>query len=102
MSLVQRKRSNPHTFLIEDQNEGKPVTPRMDVYNSKIQYDESFDKLKLRIVVRGDLLNQEFVGDTLSPSASMRTLKYFLPDTTKHKTRVHQLDFIGAFLQAKI
>ena len=30
----------------------------------------------------------------------MRTLKYFPEDTTKHKARVHQLDFIGAFLQA--
>ena len=31
----------------------------------------------------------------------MRNLKYFLADATKHKARVHQLDFIGAFLQAK-
>ena len=27
------------TFLIEDQNEGKPVTPCMDVYKVKIQSD---------------------------------------------------------------
>ena len=26
----------------------------------------------------------------------------FLADATKHKARVHQLDFIGAFLQAKV
>ena len=32
----------------------------------------------------------------------MRTLKYFLADAAKHKARVHQLDFIGAFLQAKV
>ena len=42
------------------------------------------------------------VGDTWSPTASMRTLKYFLEDTEKHKARVHQLGFIGAFLQAKV
>ena len=30
----------------------------------------------------------------------MMTLKYFLVDYVKHKARVHQLDFIGAFLQA--
>ena len=41
------------------------------------------------------------VGDTCSPTASMRTLKYFLEDAAKHKARVHKLDFIGAFLQAK-
>ena len=42
------------------------------------------------------------VGDNWSPTASMRTLKYFLSDAAKHKTTVHQLDFIGSFLQAKV
>ena len=42
------------------------------------------------------------VGDTWSPTASMRTLKYFLADAYKHKARVRQLYFIGAFLQAKV
>ena len=74
----------------------------MDVYKEKIQSDGSFDKLKLRIVVRGDLQNKEMVGDTWSPTSSMRTLKYFLADAAKHKARVHQLYFIGAFLQAKV
>ena len=74
----------------------------MDVYKAKIQSDGSLDKSKLRILVRGDLQNKEMVGDTWSQTASMRTLKYFLADATKHKARVHQLDFIGAFLQAKV
>ena len=42
------------------------------------------------------------VGDTWSPTASMRTLKYFLADAAKNKSRVHQLDFIGALLQANV
>ena len=74
----------------------------MDVYKYKIKSDESLDKLKLIIVVRGYLQNKELVGDTWSPTASMRTLKYFLADAAKHKARVHQLYFIGAFLQAKV
>ena len=74
----------------------------MDVYKAKIQSDGSLDKLKLRVVVRGDLQNNEMVGDTLSPKSSMRTLEYFLADAAKHKARVHQLDFIGAFLLAKV
>ena len=37
-----------------------------------------------------------------SPTASMRTLKYLFQDAAKHKARVHQLYFIGAFLQAKV
>ena len=59
---------NNQNFLIEDKKEGEPVTPCMDVYKSKIQSDESLDKLKLRIVVRGDLQNKEMVGDTWSPT----------------------------------
>ena len=73
-----------------------------DVYKANIQYDGSLDKLKLRIVIRGDFHNKEMVGDTWSPTASMRDLDHFLADAAKHKARVHQLDFIGAFLQAKV
>ena len=32
----------------------------------------------------------------------MRNLKYSLGEAAKHKARVHQLDFIGEFLQAKV
>ena len=80
---------NNKNFLIEDQNEGEPITPCMYVYKTKIHSDGSLDKLKLRIVVRVDLYNKELVGDTWSPTASMRTLKYFLADSAKHKARVH-------------
>ena len=34
----------------------------MDFYKEKIQSDGSLDKLKLRIVVRGDFQNKEMVG----------------------------------------
>ena len=44
--------------MIEDQNEGEPVTPCMDVYQAKIQSDGSLDKLKLGIMIRGDLQNK--------------------------------------------
>ena len=92
---------NNQIFLVEDPEKDDPVTLCMDVYKSKLQSYESLDKLKLRIVVRGDMKNKEFIGDTWSPTTSMRTLQYFLADATKHKARFHQLDFIGAFLQAK-
>ena len=45
---------------------------------------------------------RKLVGDTWSPTASMRTLKYFLACAAKNKARVHQLDFIGALFQAKV
>ena len=82
--------TNNQTFIIEDKDKDEPVNPCMDVHKAKIQYDRSLDKLKLRIVVRGDLKNKELVGDTWSPTASMRTYKYFLADATKQKARVHQ------------
>ena len=74
----------------------------MDVYKANILSEGSLGKLKLRIEVRRFSQNNEMVGDTWSPTASMRTLNYFLTDAAKHKARVHQLDFIGSFLQAKV
>ena len=74
---------NDQNFIIEDQNEGERVTPYMDVYKAKIQSDGSLDKLKLRIVVRGDLQNKKIGGYTWSPTDFMRTLKYFLEDSAK-------------------
>ena len=62
----------------------------MDVYKAKNQSDGSINELKLIIVVRGDPRNKELVGDTLSPTSSMRTLKYFLAYEAKNKSIVHQ------------
>ena len=48
------------------------------------------------------LQNKKMVGDTWSTTHSMRALKYFLSDSAKHKAIVHQLYFIGAYLQPKV
>ena len=74
----------------------------MDVYKANIQSDGSLDKLKLRVLVRGDSKTKGTYGDTWDPTALMMTLKYFLEDYDKHKSIVHQLDFIGEFLQANV
>ena len=98
LSSIRHQQSE---FLVQEKEKCETVTPCMDVYKAKIQSDGSLDKLKLRIVVRGDLYNKELVWDTWSPTASMSTLKYFLSDAVKHRTRLNQLGFIRAFLQAK-
>ena len=67
----------------------------MDVYKAMIHYDGRFDKLKLRIVVRGNLQNKDNIKDTWSQTASVNTLNYFLACASKQKARVQQLDFIG-------
>ena len=71
-----KKIINNQNFLVQYPEKGEPVTPCMDAYTSKIQSDGSLDKLKLRIVVRGDLQNKELVGDTWSQTAPTRNLKY--------------------------
>ena len=89
---------NNQTFLVEDPRKGEPAAPCMDMCKAKIQSDGNLDKLKMRVVIKGDLQNKELFGDTWSPTSSMKTLKYFLADTYYHKARVHQLDLIGALL----
>ena len=89
-------------FLVQDPEKGGSVTPCMNVYKSKIQSDEIIEKLKLISMVILDMQNNKLVGYTWSPTSSMRTLKYFLEDSVNHQTRVYQLAFIGALLQAKV
>ena len=60
----------------------------MEVYKAKIQYDGILNKLKFKIVVRGDLKNKEMVVKTWYPTASIRTLKYYLAYFYKHKARL--------------
>ena len=52
-------------------------------------------------MVKRDLQNRYLIGDTWSPTAFMRTLKYFLEDAVKNKAILHQLEFIKAFLKTK-
>ena len=54
---------------MEYQSKGEPLNPYTYVYKSKIKSDGSLDKLKLVIVVRGDLKNKEMIGDTWSETA---------------------------------
>ena len=87
---------------MDDSEKGQPVKPCMDIYKVNIQYYGSLETLKLIIVVRGDLQNKEMTRDTWSPTSSISTIKYLLSDDSKHKVRVHKLEFIGAFLQDNV
>ena len=75
---------NNQNFPVDDPQKGETVTPCMDFYKVKLQSDGSLDKLKFRIVVTGDLHNKEIIGDAWFPTASKRTLKYFLEYASKH------------------
>ena len=79
---------------MDEQAKGYTMTPFMYVYKANTESDGSLYKLKLRIVVRGDMQDKELIGDNWSPTSSMSTLKFFLKDSIKHKARIHQFDFI--------
>jgi transposase InsO family protein len=90
------------TFSIEPMLAGETAVPTMETNRVKLLSDGTLDKLKTRIVVRGDLQNKQFLEDKWSPTASFRSLKMFLAHAARLKVRVRQMDFIGAFLQAKV
>ena len=71
---------NNQTLLVQDPEKGEPITSFVGVYKAKIQSGGILYKLKFRIVVQGYLQNKELFGDTWSPTASKRNLKYFLAD----------------------
>ncbi len=90
------------TFVREEIQEGETCTPIMETFKVKIRSGGTLDKLKTRLVVRGDLQSKSLDEDTWSPTASFRSLKMFLAHASRLKVRDKQLDFIGAFLQANV
>jgi len=90
-----------NTFVHDTPRPGEVVTPIMETFRVKILSDGSLDKLKTRIVVRGDLQSKTQTEDKWSPTASFQALKMFLGYASRVKARVKQLDFVRAFLQAK-
>jgi len=88
------------TFVSDTMKEGKVSTPIMEIFKVKIKSDGSVDKLKTRLVVRGDLQTAALSEDKWSPpTASFCSLKMFLAHAARLKARVKQLDFVEAFLQ---
>ena len=87
---------------MDEPEKGEIVTACMDAHKAKILYDGSIDKLMLIILVRGDFHNKEMVGYSYYSTSSMGNLKYFSSNDAKHKSRLHQLDSIGSFLQSNI
>ena len=68
---------------MEDPRKGEPVTACIYVYKEKMQSDGGLNKFKLIIFAIGALQHKEMIRYTWSPTASMRTLKYFLADSPK-------------------
>jgi hypothetical protein len=92
---------NNNTFILDSPGKGETVTPIMETCRVKILSNGTLDKLKTRIVVRGDLQFKTLLEDKWSPTVSFRALKMILAHASRTKAHVKQLDFVGAFLQAR-
>ena len=81
---------------------GTPIIPILEDNRVKILEDGSLDKLKNRLVVRGDIQKKMLDLLTWAPTASHHVLKLFLAYAAILQVQVDQLDFVGAFLQANM
>jgi hypothetical protein len=90
------------TFQEDTPHSGETSTRVMEIFKVKVKRDGSLDKLKTWLVVRGDLQDKNITEDKWSPTASFQSIKMFLAHASWLKTHVKQLDFVGAFLQAKM
>ena len=75
------------------------MIPTMETNKVKIKSDGSLDKLKCRIVVRGDLQDTA-MEDSWSPTAPFRSLKMFLADAARNKCRVVKITLILSLISA--
>jgi hypothetical protein len=91
---------NDKTFL-DKPKDGETVIPTMETNKFKIKSDGSLDKLKCRIMVRGDMQDTA-TDDTWLPTAPFRSHKKYLADAARNRCRVNQLDLVEAFLPANV
>ena len=78
------------------------VVPTTDLFRAKLKSDGTIDKLKVRIAARGDLDKGSVTENNWAPLASLRLVKIFLADAARDGNRIFQIDFVAAFLQARV
>ena len=92
------------TFDKDDKpNPGDEIIPAIFVFKAKVTSRGFLDKLKARCVARGDSQQKSSDPDSVwSPCVFARTFKLFVAQAVKKKRAIKQLDFVGAFCQAKM
>jgi hypothetical protein len=71
----------------------------MEVFKCKLDKDGLVDKLKARIVFRGDLYHPTTDMDSWNPHASWVALMIYLAICALHGIYPSQLDFVMAYVQ---
>jgi hypothetical protein len=89
-------------FKMEDPLPGESVTPIMMICKCKIDMFGLIDKLKCRAVFRGDLHHPLDDMDSWNPHASWLGLKVFLATCARRRMYPCQIDFVMAYVQAKM
>jgi hypothetical protein len=75
------------------------VVPVKELFKCKLDQHGNIDKLKCRIVFRGDLYNPESPLDSWNPHATWFALKVFLALCARYRIFPSQTDFVSAYLQ---
>jgi hypothetical protein len=86
------------SFSIENPQGEEVCNPVLETNKIKHRSDRYLDKLKVRIVVHGDIQDKSNLEDKWSPTASFHGLKMCLAHACHLKVRVCQLDFIDIYL----
>ena len=76
------------------------VVPLAWVFRIKRKPNGDFDKFKARLVVRGDLQNDE--RETFAPVVKWSTIRTVLAFALRNGLKTRQIDFDNAFVQAEL
>ena len=91
-----------NTYKVGNPNPNDPITPVMDLYKCKLDKDGMIDKLKCRMVFRGDLYDPLQPEDSWNPFASYQALRLYLALCARYKMFPAQTDWVQAYLQCKM
>ena len=78
------------TFEKATPKKDDPMVPVTAKYRVKLSPDGSIEKLKTRVALRGDMLNDTQLGtfETWCPIANFKSIKFFLGMAAHYKQRV--------------
>ena len=88
-----------NSFKLEDPTADDKVIPIMEVFKCKIDMHGLIDKLKCRIVFRGDLYEPLNPQDSWNPHADFNVIRIFLALCARFHMLPSQHDYVIAYLQ---
>jgi Reverse transcriptase (RNA-dependent DNA polymerase) len=80
-------------------DEGKSSVPVREIFKCKLDQNGMIDKLKCRVVFRGDLYDPQDPMDSWNPHATWPSLRLFLALCARYRIFPSQSDFVMAYLQ---